>query len=247
MAAARPWALVTGGAKRVGRGLVEAVADAGYAVAVHVHRSIDEGRVVVAGLECRGVPGCVVAADLADQEACATLIRDLAARGRAPSLLVNNAAIFEPDRLADVTAAGFERHMAINLGAPLLLSRAFAEHLPEGHAGHIVNVVDQRVVNPTTTYLTYTLAKSALWSLTRILALDLAPRIRVNAIAPGMAMPDVGMAPETAQRIVERFPLGIGGGVDDLAATLRFLVDTPSITGEMICVDGGAHLSHRAP
>lgn len=241
----RPWALVTGGAKRVGRALAEAAAELGYAVAVHAHRSHDEGHVTVAAIESRGVPACLVQADLADPEQAADLVARLAAAGKAPTLLVNNAAIFEHDRLTTATAAAFDRHMAVNLKAPLLLSRAFVASLPEGAGGQIVNLVDQRVRRPSPHFLTYTLAKAGLWTLTETLARDLAPRIRVNAIAPGIALADVDMAPERAAALIDRFPLQRGGSVDDLVAAFRFLVETASVTGEMICVDGGAHLGRR--
>lgn len=246
-ASGRPWALVTGGAKRVGRALVDEAADLGFAVCVHVHRSTDAGHVAVAALESRGVPARLVVCDLADADAASSLIWRLSAEGRAPTLLVNNAALFEHDRLATADASGFDRHMAVNLRAPLLLARAFAEALPEAASGHIVNLVDQRVHGSSPHFLTYSLSKTGLWSLTRLLAAELAPRIRVNAIAPGLALPDPTMSAERAAGIVSRFPMGEGGAVDDLARAFRYLLEAPSVTGEMLCVDGGAHLGARRP
>jgi len=243
MSTERPWALVTGGARRLGWALVDAAARSGYAVAVHVHRSIEAGKVAVADLESRGVPACLVTADLADADAAAALIPHLAEKGKAPRLLVNNAAIFRHDRLRTATAEGFDAQMAVNLRAPLLLARAFAEALPPDERGLIVNMVDQRIHRTSPHFLTYTLAKSGLWSLTRILAVELAPKVRVNAIGPGIALPDEGMAAERAAALSAAFPLEHGGSVEDVASAFRYLLTAGAVTGQMICVDGGAHLS----
>mgnify|MGYP006273408275 FL=1 len=246
MAAERPWALVTGGARRLGRALVDAAAAEGWAVAVHANRSLDAGRVTVADLESRGVPACLVTADLADADAAASLIPELAARGRTPRLLVNNAALFTHDRLATATAAGFDAHMALNLRAPLLLARAFAEALPGDAEGQIVNMIDQRIHRTSPHFLTYTMAKAGLWSLTRLLAVELAPRVRVNGIGPGIALPDEGMSKARAEALVADYPLRHGGSVEEVAAAFRYLLTASSVTGQMLCVDGGAHLAMPA-
>jgi NAD(P)-dependent dehydrogenase (short-subunit alcohol dehydrogenase family) len=240
---ARPWALVTGGARRLGRALVDAAANEGWAVAVHANRSIDAGQVTVADLESRGVPSCLVTADLADAAQAAELIPRLAANGKAPQLLVNNAALFTHDRLGTATADGFDAHMALNLRAPLLLARAFAEALPADAEGQIVNMIDQRIHRNSPHYLTYTMAKAGLWSLTRMLAVELAPKVRVNGIGPGIALPDAAMSDDRAEALVADFPLRHGGSVDEVATAFRYLVNAGSVTGQMICVDGGAHLA----
>jgi NAD(P)-dependent dehydrogenase (short-subunit alcohol dehydrogenase family) len=242
VSATRPWALVTGGGKRLGRALVDEAAAAGFAVAVHVRRSLREGEAAVAVLEAAGVPACVVRADLAEPDAAERLIRELATAGRAPSLLVNSAACFHHDRLASVTAAGFDAQVAVNLRAPLLAIKAFVEHLPTGAAGLVVNLVDQRISRPDPNYLSYGLTKTALWALTRSLALELAPRVRVNAIAPGLVIPDEAMDEARAARIVGRFPLRRGGTVEEIRAALGYLIRSPSVTGQLLTVDGGAHL-----
>ncbi|MEO1093123.1 MAG: SDR family oxidoreductase [Pseudomonadota bacterium] len=242
---ARPWALVTGGAIRLGRVFVEAAAANGYAVAVHAHSSLDAGRALVGELRQRGHQAELVPADLIDPMAPAKLVEDLAAAGRTPSLLVNSAASFAHDRLSTASADRFDAHMALNLRAPLLLSRAFAAACPTSAGGLIVNVVDQRALQPSGEFLTYTLAKSALLQLTRILAMELAPAIRVNALAPGIVMPERAMTDVRRQALVGRFPLGSGGDVDDLVAGFAYLLRARSVTGEVICVDGGAHLGRR--
>ncbi len=243
MTVERPWALVTGGARRLGRALVDAAANEGWAVAVHANRSVDAGQVTVADLESRGVPACLITADLADAEQAAELIPRLVAKGKTPRLLVNNAALFTHDRLGTATAAGFDAHVALNLRAPLLLARAFAEALPADAEGQIVNMIDQRIHRHSPHYLTYTVTKAGLWSLTRLLAVELAPRIRVNGIGPGIALPDEGMAADRAEALVADFPLRHGGSVDEVAAAFRYLLNAGSITGQMLCVDGGAHLA----
>ncbi|TVQ31304.1 MAG: SDR family oxidoreductase [Geminicoccaceae bacterium] len=241
-----PWALVTGGGRRLGRAFVEACADAGFAVAVHVHRSLEAGEEAVALVRQKGLPAELVVADLGSARAATTMLEELARSGRAPALLVNNAARFDHDRLESVAPEVFDRQVAVNLKAPLLTSQAFARHLPAGVQGLIVNLVDQRITRPDANYLSYGLSKAALWALTQNLALALAPRIRVNAIAPGLALADVGMDEATQARIVGRFPLGTGGPVDDVVSALRYLIATPSVTGQLLLVDGGAHLGRRA-
>lgn len=241
----RPWALVTGAGRRLGRALALAAGALGYGVAVHVHRSVEGGEAVVRALTDAGGEGRLLVADLADPRAPAMLIREVAADGHAPTLLVNSAALFDHDRLATVDAATFDRQIAVNLRAPLLLTQAFARALPEGADGLVVNMVDQRIVRPDANYLSYGLAKSGLWALTQNLALELAPRVRVNAIAPGLALPDEGMDAATAERIVARFPLGQGGSTAEVVAAFRYLVHARSVTGTLLCVDGGAHLGPR--
>ena len=245
MSADRPWALVTGAGRRIGRALAREAAALGFAVAVHVHRSVAAGAAVVAELRERGVPARLLVADLAGPAAPAALIAALAADGAAPRLLVNNAARFDHDRLATVAIDAFDRQIAINLRAPLLLIQALAAALPAGAEGQVVNLVDQRLLRPDPNYLSYGLSKAALWALTQNLALELAPRVRVNAVAPGLVLADDGMDAARAARIVERFPLRRGGSVDEIVAAFRYLATAPSVTGTLLCVDGGAHLGRR--
>lgn len=246
MIADRAWALVTGGARRLGRALVDAVANEGWAVAVHANRSVEAGQVTVADLESRGVPACLITADLSNAEQAAELIPRLAAKDRVPHLLVNNAALFAHDRLGTATAEGFDAHMALNLRAPLLLARAFAEALPPDAEGQIVNMIDQRIHRTSPHFLTYTMAKAGLWTLTRVLAVELAPRVRVNGIGPGIALPEERMSAERAEALVADYPLRHGGSVEEVATALRYLLNAGAVTGQMICVDGGAHLAAPA-
>ncbi|MFW5833609.1 MAG: SDR family oxidoreductase [Pseudomonadota bacterium] len=241
-----PWALVTGGGRRLGRAFVEALAGEGYAVAVHVHRSVSDGEALVEALRRGGQEACLLVDDLADPAAPARLLRDLQARGRTPTVLVNNAARFDHDRLASVEPTTFDHQVAVNLRAPLLLCQAFARCLPADADGLIVNLVDQRIARADPNFLSYGLTKAALWAMTRNLAMELAPRVRVNAIAPGLALLDEGMDEATAQRIVGRFPLRTGGPAAEVVDALRYLVRARSVTGQLLAVDGGAHLGRIA-
>lgn len=238
-----PWALVTGAGKRVGRALAEAAAIAGYAVVVHVHRSLAEGTAVLEDIRARGGTAAMAVGDLQDPAGPeAVMAQALEHAGGRLSLLVNNAACFDFDRLATVEAPTFDRQIAVNLRAPLLLSQGFAAALPDGGKGQIINLSDQRTRHLNANYVSYSLSKAGLDALTRMLALDLAPRIRVNAIAPGLPLAAEGMSPSRVAQIVQEMPLGTGGSVDAITAAFRYLLTAEAVTGETIAVDGGAHL-----
>jgi NAD(P)-dependent dehydrogenase (short-subunit alcohol dehydrogenase family) len=187
----------------------------------------------------------LVAADLADAEAAAGLVAKAAAAVGPLSLLVNSAARFEDDRIASLGAASFDAHLAVNLRAPLLLIQAFAAQAPEG--GLIVNVTDQRVWRPNPQFFTYALSKAALWRTTVMAAQALAPRIRVNAIAPGPTLRSTHQADGEFEAEAARVPLARAAGVEEIGAALAYLIDAPSVTGQMIAVDGGQHLAWRTP
>ncbi len=178
-------ALVTGAGKRLGRAIALALAQAGHAVAVHYGDSAADADRLVADITASGGRAAAFSADLAKEDEVADLI-DRAAKALGPlDVLVNNASVFERDEALDATRAGWDRHMEINLRAPFVLAQDFARQLPTGVVGNIVNILDQRVENLTPHFISYTLSKSGLWTLTRTLALALAPDIRVNAVGPG--------------------------------------------------------------
>src|SRR5258708_8641616 len=187
-AAPPPAALVTGGARRIGRAIVLALARAGYAVAIHANRSLKAAAELRDNIARDGGRAGVVAADLADH-ACVLGIVPAAVAAVGPlTLLVNNAAEFQPDEIADLDRDRFDRHFAVNLRAPLFLTQVFAAQAPAG--GSIVNVLDQRVYRPTPRFFSYGLAKSGLHVATATLAQALAPHLRVNAVAPGPTLPN---------------------------------------------------------
>jgi NAD(P)-dependent dehydrogenase (short-subunit alcohol dehydrogenase family) len=238
-------ALVTGGAKRIGRAIALALARDGYAVAVHARHSREEAEGVcgeIAGIGGRAVP---VYADLCDHADVERLVPQATAAVGPLTLLVNNAGEFEPDEIFDLTCAGFDRHFAVNLRAPLFLAQAFAAQAPSGIVSSIVNLTDQRVFKLTPKFFSYTLTKSALATATVTLAQALAPRIRVNAVAPGPTLASARQDPSTFSRQAAGLLLQRGPTPEDVAAAVLYLARAKTVTGETIAVDGGQHLAWR--
>jgi len=240
-------ALVTGAAHRIGRAIALALAAGGHPVAIHClvsRQAADELRVAI---EKAGGRAAVVVADLAREDEVAALI------GRAEDALgpvvtlVNNAAVFEGDTVETATRAGWDRHMETNLRAPFVLMQSFARRLPAGRAGTIVNILDQRVWNLTPWFVSYTLSKAGLWTLTQTMALALAPRIRVNAIGPGPTLPSPRQSAEHFARQAGATPLGRGASPQEIARAVQFILDSPALTGQMIALDGGQHLGWAPP
>ena len=240
-------ALVTGGARRIGRELVLALADAGFAVAVHHHRSRAEAEGLVAEIARAGGTAVALAADLADEAAVKRLLPQAAAALGPIGVLVNNASVFENDAVATVSREGWDAHMAINLRAPFVLIQEFAALLPPDAGGAVINLLDERVWNLTPYFVSYTLTKTALWTLTRTMALALAPRIRVNGIGPGPTLPSLRQSPEQFREQCRRLPLQRGTSPSEIAAALRFILAAPGMTGQMIALDGGQHLGWAQP
>jgi len=237
-----PAALVTGGARRIGRALVLALAEAGFAVAVHHHRSGAEAEALVAEIGRAGGTAVALAADLADEAAVQSLLPQAAVALGPIGVLVNNASVFENDAVATVSSQGWDAHLAINLRAPFVLSQEFAARLPPDAGGVIINLLDERVWNLTPYFVSYTVSKAALWTLTRTMALALAPRIRVNGIGPGPTLPSPRQSAEQFLERCRSLPLRRGTSPDEIAAALRFILAAPAMTGQMIALDGGEHL-----
>jgi NAD(P)-dependent dehydrogenase (short-subunit alcohol dehydrogenase family) len=235
--------LVTGGAQRIGRTIVLDLAAHGFAVAIHYRRSKNEAEALAKNIVGRGGKAAAVAADLAKEAEVQTLVpRAVEALGMPLACLVNNASNFEMDKVDTATRESWDRHIETNLRAPLVLSQAFAQQLPEGGEGNIVNLLDQRVWKLTPYFLSYTVAKSGLWTLTRTLALALAPRIRVNGIGPGPTLPSERQTAEQFRQQQLAVPLRHGATPEEIAAAVRFILASPSMTGQMIALDGGEHL-----
>ncbi len=240
-------ALVTGGSKRLGRAIVEDLAAHGFALAIHANRSFDIAERLAADINAAGGRAAAISADLTDMAAAAGLVDD-AARALGPiSLLVNNASIFENDSVVDFDWQEWDRHFAIHVKAPAILTRTFAKALPASQEGLVVNIVDQRVWRPTPQYFSYTLSKSALWTATQTMAQALAPRIRVNAIGPGPSFKNVRQADEDFQAQVDNLILRRGPELSEFGATIRYLWQARSVTGQMIALDGGQHLAWQTP
>ena len=235
-------ALVTGGARRIGRALVLALAESGYAVAIHHHRSRGEAEALAAAIAGNSGRAVALAADLADEDAVRLLLQQATAALGPIGVLVNNASIFENDTAASVTRQSWDRHLAVNLRAPFVLIQEFAAQLPPEAGGAVVNLLDERVWNLTPYFVSYTLSKDALWTLTRTMALALAPRIRVNGIGPGPTLPSPRQSPDQFLERCRSLPLRRGTSPEEIAAALRFILAAPAMTGQMIALDGGEHL-----
>jgi NAD(P)-dependent dehydrogenase (short-subunit alcohol dehydrogenase family) len=237
-------ALVTGGAHRIGRAVALALAAAGYAVVLHARRSDDEANEVVRHIVGQGGRAHIVAGDLADRAAVERIV-PAAAAFRPLSLLVNNAATFDQDAFGALERERFERTLAVNLVAPVFLAQAFAAQAPDG--GAIVNIVDQRVFKPTPRFFSYSLSKAALHAATITMAQALAPRLRVNAVAPGPTLPSLRQSAADFARQAGSLPLQRGPSPEDIAAAVVYLARATSVTGVTIPVDGGQHLAWRTP
>ncbi len=240
-------ALVTGAAKRIGRAIALDLAHHGWAVAVHYHGSAEAAAEVVATIADQGGRAVALQADLSIEAQAATLVPAAEAALGPLTLLVNNAAVFENDTVANADRAGWDRHLETNLRAPVVLIQDFARRLPEDRSGNVINLLDQRVWNPTPWFMSYTVSKAALWVLTQTLAMALAPRIRVNGIGPGPTLRNPRQTEEHFERQWRAVPLRRPVELAEIGRTIRFILETPSLTGQMIALDGGEHLGWAQP
>lgn len=236
-------AVVTGGAIRVGRSLVLALAGRGVRVAVHYGGSAGQAEETVAEARKLGAEAFALSADLADEAAIAGIIPAVRDHFGAPlDILVNNASIFEPGAFAKTTSEQWDRHFTINLKAPFLLSQAFAAQVESGRTGQIVNLNDWRGFRPADDHFAYTMTKGALIALTRGTAAALAPRVHVNCLALGAILPPAGASDGRKARIISQVPLGRWGGAEEVAKAMLYLLESDYVTGETIFVDGGRSL-----
>ncbi len=250
-------ALVTGGAIRLGRAIALRLAEQGYDVAVHYASSDAAARETADEIRAQGRKAAELQADLLVEDEVGNLIdRASDALGGPLNLLVNNASIFEYDRLQTVTRNSWDRHMESNLRAPFHLTQGFAAQAPRATADDageplagaaIINMIDQRVHKLTPEFMSYTIAKSALWTLTRVSAQALAPDIRVNAIGPGPTMLGTRQSAEHFSRQRSATILQRGADARDVTDALDYLLRARSVTGQMICTDGGQHLAWKTP
>jgi pteridine reductase len=232
-------ALVTGGARRLGRALALALADEGFDVVVHCRSSQAEARAVAAECEAKGVRAHVVRADLADRGQAEELVARAVAAAGPLDVLVNNASIFPKDTLADVTAESFIANLQVNAVAPFLIARAFAR---QGREGVILNMLDTRILHYDALHAAYHVSKRALFTLTRMMALEFAPKIRVNAVAPGLILPPPGEDESFLEKYASKNPLGKWGSAEDVVAAALFLIRSSFVTGQVLYVDGGFHM-----
>ena len=234
--------LVTGAAKRLGRAIALHLAKAGWSVAIHYNNSQAEAEETVAALHEKGVHAAAINADLTMEDDTERLIGRAREAVGPLTALVNNASVFENDSIGTMTRASWDKHIEVNLRAPLILARNFAEQLPEGQEGAIVNLLDQRLLKPTPQFLSYGVSRAGLGWLTVTLAQALAPRIRVNGVAPGPTLRNERQSEAHFKRQQDSTILGRGATPDDVARAVRFLIEARAVTGQMIAVDGGQHL-----
>ena len=237
-------ALVTGGARRIGRTIALALAQRGWDVAVHYRRSADDAHATVREIQALGRHAVALPCDLSDENAVKGLLPQVmrAFSGTAVSCVVNNASLFEHDTAADFSTARLDAHMHANLAAPVLLAQALHDATPTGAQAVAINLLDQKLFNLNPDFLSYTLSKAALQAATTMLAQALAPKLRVVGVAPGITLVSGDQTAEGFAAAHTKTPLGRSSTPDDIAATVCFVAENRAITGTTLLVDGGQHL-----
>jgi NAD(P)-dependent dehydrogenase (short-subunit alcohol dehydrogenase family) len=235
--------LITGAARRIGRALALDLSRAGWTIAIHYRKAALEADRLVTEIKAKGGRAKSFQADLVAPEASRALVADVVRELGPPTVLINNASEFLPDTVQSLDDETWDLHLGINLKVPVFLAQAMAVDLPSGCEGNIINIIDQRVWNLTPEFFSYTISKAGLWTATRTLAQALAPRIRVNAIGPGPVLRSIHQTDEEFERESRSTLLGRGASTDEIATAVRFILATPSLTGQMIALDGGQHLT----
>lgn len=240
-------ALVTGAARRIGRAIALDLAAKGWDVAVHYNNSAADAEAVVEEIAGRERRALALRADLGNEtEVTALVPRAVEALGPL-GLLVNNASVFEWDHVSDASRDTWDRHLEPNLRAPFLLTQALHRQLPAETGGVVINLLDTRVWNPSPGFTSYMLSKAGLWTLTRTMALELAPWIRVNGIGPGPALPSPRQTQADFEAQCAQMPLGVGTSPAEICAAVQFILAARGMTGQMIALDGGQHLGWAMP
>jgi NAD(P)-dependent dehydrogenase (short-subunit alcohol dehydrogenase family) len=243
--ASRPVVLVTGAARRLGREIALELGAAGFDVAVHFRGSREAAEATAADLRAAGAGAATFGADLADEAACRALVPAVNRHFGRLDAVVNNASTFEYDAPDNFSHAAMDRHWRANVAPAVILAQALHEQLQQGAAGCVVNLLDQKLWNPNPDYFSYTLSKAALEAATTMLALALAPRLRVCGVAPGVTLVSGPMTEgefDAARRLT---PLARSSTPQDVARAVRFLIESPAITGTTLLVDGGQHLQRQ--
>lgn len=239
--------LVTGAAKRLGRAIALALADAGWNIALHYGTSREDAQKTADEIRAKGVACASFAADLASEAETESLTARAVAQMGPLTALINSASLFENDDWRSASRKSWDAHMDVNLRAPFLLSQQFARQLPKGAKGAIVNIIDQRVLKPTPQFLSYSLSKAGLYWLTTTLAQALAPDIRVNAVGPGPTMRNPRQSEQDFARQRDATLLKHGAEPKDVAQAVAYLLEAGAVTGQMLAVDGGQHLIWQTP
>jgi len=234
--------LITGGARRIGRALVEYFAAQGWRVIIHYHHSHKEAKALQTQIMAQNQSCEVIAADLLNEAEVQSLIPTINDRWGKIDCLINNAAAFEYDDINSSTRESWDLHMETNLRAPFVLSQAFAKQTPIPSNACIINILDHCIWNLTPRFMSYTLSKFALWGVTQTMALALAPHIRVNAVGPGPTLVHPRQSDTHFQSFCTHAPLQHCPSLEEICRTTHFIINSLSLTGQMIAVDSGLHL-----
>lgn len=240
-------ALVTGGAQRIGKAIVQDLARDGFSVAIHCNASRHRADRLAEDVTDHGATAAVFQCDLTSREETGRLVASVADMLGPVTLLVNNASLFEDDDVSRFDWDVWDAHFAVHLAAPAALARDMAANLPRDGNGLVVNIIDQRVWRLTPRFFSYTLSKSALWTATQTMAQALAPQIRVNAIGPGPTLRNERQEADDFQDQIDALLLKTGPRLSEFGATIRYLWSAHSVTGQMIALDGGQHLAWETP
>jgi NAD(P)-dependent dehydrogenase (short-subunit alcohol dehydrogenase family) len=234
--------LITGAANRIGAAIAEGLAVDGHNVVIHYNHSDEDAAALAEKLNARGLKAAIEGADLTDQAQYDTLIERASKHFGPLTGLINNASLFKPDNIDDLTHDLWHKHFSVHAEAAMFLAKDFAAKLPKDKHGLIVNMIDQRVWALKPSFFSYTLSKSVLWTATRTLAQALAPHIRVNAIGPGPTLQNEHQTEAEFKEELESLPLKTGPALDEIVDTIRYFLTAKSVTGQMIAMDGGQHL-----
>jgi NAD(P)-dependent dehydrogenase (short-subunit alcohol dehydrogenase family) len=238
-------ALVTGGAKRIGAAIARALASDGWQVVIHYRTSAEEAEDLAASIRAGGGRAATVRADLADAGDVTSLITDAGVPFGPIGLLINNASAFRYDTATTSTIEQFDEHVAANLRAPIFLAQHFHRQLPKGTPGVIINILDQKTENLNPDFFTYTISKFGLHGATKLLAMALAPEVRVCGISPGVTLISGNQTPESFRKSTEVTPLRRSSEITDIVAAVRFIISVHAMTGSIITIDGGEQLRRR--
>ncbi|MFV0431042.1 MAG: SDR family oxidoreductase [Alphaproteobacteria bacterium] len=239
-------ALITGAAKRIGKVIALHLAKDGYDLALHYQSSQKEAQELAAQLQKDyGVKTILIQADLKDEDQTQKIVDKAHKALGNLSLLINNASCFLRDDWQNSSQDIWGENLAVNLRSPFILASQFAQQAPKDAL--IVNMLDSKLENLTPAFMSYTVAKSGLYTLTKTLAQALAPNIRVNGIGPGHVMPSVHDSDESWQKAIEQTALKRATQPNEIATTILWMLQTPSLTGQMIMLDGGEHLGWKLP
>lgn len=242
-----PTAVLTGASSRIGKVIAEDLATHGWRMLLHAHKGNDRVEALAETIKAKGGDCQVRIADLTNLSELMSFMDDVTASFGAADVLINNASIFEDDAMGNLDPDLFDKHFAIHTRAPVFLADGLARNLPWDKKGLVINIIDQRVWKPTPQALSYSLSKAALWDATQRMAQALAPRLRVNAIGPGPSFKNLRQSNDHFDKQAGAVLLGRGPAPDEFGRTIRYFHESPSVTGQMIALDGGQHLAWQTP